>query len=435
MNLVERIETYILSNLKQPEERRIGVEVECIFYNDRYRRLPVNPGNEFSATDLLEVLTSQGISDNPRPGYTLEPGGQLEWASSPFKCLHDLQKQFIVHLKRLKEACEEYGLIQMDFALEPVYRPEDLDLINMEKYRLMHRKFTRTGKLGPWMMRNTTSVQVNIDMVSAEDAAEIAFIADCLEPFCALLFANSPFMVGKMTGKQNLRYQIWGDTDPTRCGYLMNHGIVSPKDLVRNYCEYIRQVPAIFILDQRRQAVGFNGTLGEWLSKLWDRDELTDNLVLAALHQIFTHVRFKHVLEVRGADRPPRGYELAPAAWWVGLLTATQARGKALEIINRWSLEDRKRLNRSAEILDLNQAGPGGKTVRNWLEVIGNIALEGLDERCRALKIPNERVFLEPFLENVLSNGIIALRTQRRFAASGMSLIDFLKRGRKEGMK
>ena len=72
----------------------------------------------------------------------------------------------------------------------------------------MHELFIRTGKHGPWMMRNTTSIQINIDILSKTDAEGMAFLADCLTPFCALMFANGPFMAGKPANNSNHRYNI-----------------------------------------------------------------------------------------------------------------------------------------------------------------------------------------------------------------------------------
>jgi glutamate--cysteine ligase len=427
MSITERIESVILSNLRPPEQRRIGIEVECLFYNERGRRLPVNPGREYSATDLLHDLETLQEKDFPPATYSLEPGGQLEWASAPLRSLHELQEQFNAHLERLMRLMAQHSLLQLDLALEPIYRPEEVELINMEKYRLMHARFRRTGKHGPWMMRHTTSIQVNIDLCSDEDAAEMAYLADCLEPFCALLFANSPFMAGQPAGRNNLRYRIWGDTDPIRCGNLLDHGIVTPEELVRRYSEYVQTVPAIFVVNRRGRAERYDGTLGEWLAGLASRGELEDDHIQAALHQIFTHVRFKHVLEVRGADRPPRGFELAPAAFWAGLLTAPATRQRVRELVTGWSLVDRRHLNQTAVTLDLHQAGPAGKPLQTWLERICDLALDGLDERYRTLHIPNERDFLEPFVDNVVKEGMMSLQTQRRWAESHLSLRDFLK--------
>ena len=80
----------ILSNLRPPKERRVGVEIETIFYDNELKRLPVNPGNRFSAQDLMQNLIHlQKNKKNPFT-YSLEPGGQLEWASSPFVSLHEI---------------------------------------------------------------------------------------------------------------------------------------------------------------------------------------------------------------------------------------------------------------------------------------------------------------------------------------------------------
>ena len=62
----------------------------------------------------------------------------------------------------------------------------------------MHNLFTKTGALGQWMMRNTTSVQLNIDFTSEQDANEMAFLADAIQPLYSILFSNSPFMSGRL---------------------------------------------------------------------------------------------------------------------------------------------------------------------------------------------------------------------------------------------
>ena len=45
-----------------------------------------------------------------------------------------------------------------------------------------------------WMMRNTASVQVNIDILTKHDGEQMAFISDCISPFVSLLFSNSPYI-------------------------------------------------------------------------------------------------------------------------------------------------------------------------------------------------------------------------------------------------
>lgn len=428
MNLTDRIAAFILSRTATPNERRIGVEIECIFYNQSFRRLPVNPTDSFSATDFLhDLLQEVDVSVCPE-GYSLEPGGQLEWASPPVNDLHTLNQCFQNHLSRLERICREHHLWHLDFSLEPLYQPDDIDLIDQEKYRLMHHRFQHTGSHGPWMMRNTTSVQVNIDLLSREDAEIMAFLSDTLQPFAALLFANSPFMSGKPVGKRNLRAWVWDHTDPSRCGQLMDHGIYTPQGLLTRFSEYVQTVPAIFVLRDEQDVMDYGGTLGAWLTSVEKRRALRETDYLAALHQLFTHTRFKTVLEVRGADRPPLGFELAPVAFSIGLLTAEDTRHKILERVSRWEREERKNLYESITTLDLEQIGPAGRSLMSWLEELTALALEGLAERSRKLKIKDESVFLEPYLEFFFSRGIPALVTQDRYQNSGLELGEFLMR-------
>ena len=91
MSIHDKVSSFILSNCVKPVNRTIGMEEECILYTHENKRLPVNPGDEFSATDLVTIKNSNRGSNGI---YTLEPGGQLEWSRPPFKDLH-----YLIHYK------------------------------------------------------------------------------------------------------------------------------------------------------------------------------------------------------------------------------------------------------------------------------------------------------------------------------------------------
>lgn len=411
MNLIEKVKSVILSNVQPKEKQRIGVEVETLFYNMKGKRIPTSPAKGFCATDLLNELEGLSFEDEIRSTYTSEPGGQLEWGSPPVRTLHELNQHFNIYKNRIKTICKEQNIIQSDLALEPIQSPEDIDLIKADKYQLMHERFKSTGNHGPWMMRNTTSVQVNVDFESENEAEEMAYLADCLQPFCSVLFANSPFMNGNPAGNRNLRYTIWGDTDPARCGSLFDHGITKPSNLLENYIHYILSSPAIFVQDETGKIIPFHGTLGEWLRAKDENGTITDKNIMFALHQIFTHVRFKNVIEIRGADRPPFGFELAPAAFWLGLTYEQNIRNEALQIINSWRLTDKQRFQIQAESLDsfTNQNNSFKKT----LEKVLDLSLRGLDERSKLLNIQSERIYLESYLDKIATDGIPSFSRQR----------------------
>ena len=426
MNLTERIESVILSNLQPSEERKIGIECECFFYDSDRRRVPVNPTDRFSATDLLNEMTDLQSNDAIKASYSLEPGGQFEWASPPMKSLRDINAIYVQNKARVIEIAKRENLKYIDFSLDPIYQPSEIDLINHEKYRLMDKMFMGTGELGQWMMRNTSSIQVNIDFSSKEEAEKMAYIADCLTPIASILFANSPFWKGKSGGKENLRYKIWNSTDNSRCGNLMDYGMVAPKGLISKYAQYIQSVPAIFIEDERGSVISYKNTLGLWLKDLFDQDRLTDEHIQLALHQIFTHVRFKNVLEIRGSDRPPSGFEMAPTAFWIGLLIEDETQNEIYNIVKKWTLEDRNKLNLSAYKLDLSQDGPDNKSIGEWINTICELSLRGLNKRSNKYNIENEKSFLERYLDVFKRRGIPSLYTQKIYKESRTTVKEFI---------
>jgi glutamate--cysteine ligase len=332
------------------------------------------------------------------------------------------------HQTRLNQLFTTNQLETIDLAVEPIYLPNEIDFIDHKKYKLMHELFLRTGKYGPWMMRNTTSVQVNIDILSKTDAEEMAFLADCLNPFCVLLFANGPFMAGKPAKNSNNRYNFWNDTDPSRCGDLFDHGIHSKEQLLDKFVDIVLDAPSIFTISSGNDIKEFDGSLKQWLQTLDQSEVLDEHKIDIALHQIFTHVRFKkHVLEVRVADRPPTGFEMAPAAFWVGLLTVDTIRDQLMKIFSRWSVDERKIANANACILNLSNIGPAGKNMMEWINIFSGLALDGLKIRSESLHIDNEQDLLTPYLNIINVRGIPAIFMQDEFYNNQKQLIEFLR--------
>ncbi|NOZ74500.1 MAG: hypothetical protein GXO90_03860 [FCB group bacterium] len=421
----ELIRDYLLSNLVPPDKRRIGVEIECLVYTDDGRRLPVNPGASFSSTDLLTELESRQRKDNPKSWYSLEPGGQLEWASPPESNLYEIQRCLDRHLARMTAIRDRQDLIVLDYSLEPRYHPGDIDLIRQRKYELMHERFLTTGSRGSWMMRNSTSVQINLDYSSIEEAGEMAFLADALSPIAANLFANSPFVGGRPAGTENVRSIIWSRTDPARCGSLWRHGIRSPRDFIDQYAQWAATVPLMFVPDTSGEWQATSQSGGEWLQHLTGtQNRAKETLIL--LHQIFTHVRFKNVLELRGVDRAPFGYELAAPAWWLGLLTSEALRHELVDRVLRWSDEERHSLEQTAFQVDWKQTGPENRSLEAWIRDLSQWSLQGLNHRRKETGVDETR-YLTPFLEQVLDRGPFSIRRQTDFSKTGTSLPAYIR--------
>jgi len=159
---------------------------------------------------------------------------------------------------------------------------------------------------------------------------------------------------------------------------------------------------------------------------IMDNPDETEYHIVSALHQSFTHVRYKSVLEVRAGDRPQKGYELSPAAFLLGLLTAPSTRKDVFEIVKQWSDLERKQLDQTAKDISFENIGPNNTTVGDWLSTLGGFSLRGLDERSAFFNIKNERPILEPILNNLLVNGPKTKQIQSAYKKAGGPLDQFL---------
>jgi len=404
MSIKENIKSLLLSNIVVPRQRKIGIEEECFIYKNNGSRLTVNKGNEFSAADLLIIINRKTLNNGH---YTLEPGGQLEWSSPPLKNLKQLNNSFQKHKNTLSKLLKEYELKSISYATDPQFSPDDIELIKDTKYQLMDERFDVSGTMGRWMMRNSASIQINFDATGKKDLEEMAFISDSLHPISSFIFSNSPFINDSNVGMKNMRNIIWENTDNERCRNLFDHNIYSSSGLLESYIEYVLEVPALFKINGNNNLEKSDKTIGVELKFLEEKNQLTPQNIKLYLQQIFTNVRLKNVLEVRGADRTPFGYELAPVAFWTGILTDEKTKEIVLCEINKWTLEDRKALNIASLKLDDSQQGPMGKSYGYWNNWAMELAIKGLENRGKG-----EEIFLEKFINIIKRKGPFTLQLQ-----------------------
>ena len=209
------------------------------------------------------------------------------------------------------------------------------------------------------------------------------------------------------TGVQNVRQLIWQNTDQLRCGNLFDHEIYSSNGLINKYIDYVMNVPNMFKIDRFGNYTRSQSTIGNRLAMLDESGRLNEADINIALHQIFTNVRLKRFVEIRGADRTPKGFEIAPAAFWVGLLLCDQIREKVHDIVKSWSKKDRKMFNLCAFSLDLEQEGPLEESYRYWIEFFSELSIKGLVDRGL-----NEEKYFEDYYSRIIKNGPFSLQTQ-----------------------
>ena len=184
------------------------------------------------------------------------------------------------------------------------------------------------------MMHSTCTVQANLDYESEQDMINKTRLAVKIQPIVTALFANSPFYKGTYNGYESLRRHIWTDTDPDRCGVLKvaleeDFGFIS-------YINFALSVPMYFIVRENKYIDCTGKSFLDFLNGNLDimpGEKPTIEDWENHLSTIFTEVRLKKFIEVRGADAGNWRRTCALPAFWVGILygeNSINAAGKYL---------------------------------------------------------------------------------------------------------
>lgn len=222
---------YLASGCKPKDAWRIGTEHEKFgFCKDTLAPLP------FDGTRSIRAVL-QGLHDRfawskihegeyliglekDGANISLEPGGQLELSGAPLETIHQTCDEVNIHLAEVKSVADEMGVGFIGLGAAPIWSYEDMPMMPKGRYRLMTDYMDRVGSMGKTMMYRTCTVQVNLDFSSEADMVQKLRVALALQPVATALFANSPFLEGKVNGHKSWRSRVWRDLDAARTGTL-----------------------------------------------------------------------------------------------------------------------------------------------------------------------------------------------------------------------
>ena len=173
---------------------------------------------------------------------------------------------------------------------------------------------TRVGTMGQRMMKQTATVQVNLDYSDERDAMRKLRVGMAIAPILNAMFANSPISDGKLNGFMSYRGHVWTDTDPARCG-LLPFAFRDDAGFI-DYVRWALDVPMYFILrdgsygrasrrpvpplPRARRGGEPRATMDDW------------SLHLTTL---FPEMRLKGYIELRSTDsQPPEAHARAAGA-------------------------------------------------------------------------------------------------------------------------
>lgn len=307
-----------------PGPGSVGVELELIPRSTSGH--PTAPGDR-SIERLARARAVEGR-------FSFEPGGQLEYSTPACRALADLDADLAGALDPLRVAARAAGIELDARGLAPGFGPEDLGLRQRTpRYVEMDRYFARLGPWGPWMMRCTASLQVNLDLGAAGVGVERWRLANALTPVLVAAFANSAADLADGTPLVSGRAWIWSRLDPARTGSFAPASAGVPP--WSEYLAFALAAPVMF--DAATQPVtradGRVPTFGEW----WAQGAMDAPTTLdwqAHLGTLFPDVRPRGWLEVRPVDVPERAWWIVPPTLLVALAYDERARREATEMLD-----------------------------------------------------------------------------------------------------
>ncbi|HVN52150.1 MAG TPA: glutamate-cysteine ligase family protein [Acidimicrobiales bacterium] len=270
----------------------LGVELEWLTsHGARDRRLPAT-----EATALID-----GLSPLPAGSrLTLEPGGQLEISSAPFRSIDEVCDATTADLAVVDRACEAQDVELIALGADPIRPPERVT--RAARYRAMEHYFDQLGRAGRTMMCNTAAIQVNVGLGRSHQVSARWRLANELGPTLIACFANSPFEGGLPSGWKSSRLRAWWALDPTR-----SRPVPCDVDPVSAWVAYALDARVMFVHldDERCLPVREPMSFGDWLDRGHDLGYPTEEDLRYHLTTLFPPVRPRGWLELRMFDTLP----------------------------------------------------------------------------------------------------------------------------------
>ena len=394
---------WFASGSKPRDAWRIGTEHEKF----GFRRTDLTPPAyepdgiramlEGIAADGWEAIRDAGnIIGLTRAGesISLEPGGQFELSGAPMVDLHATRLELAAHLRAVHAVAAPLGLGFAGMGFHPLVTRQAMPWMPKSRYAIMRRYMPLKGSLGLDMMLRTCTVQVNLDFGDEADMVEKLRVSLALQPLATALFASSPLREGKASGFKSLRGHVWSDTDPDRTGIpacVFEEGFGFER-----FAEYVLDVPMYFVAREGRLHDVAGASFRDFMAGRVEAlrgIEASMGDVADHVTTVFTEVRLKKFLEMRGADAGSAAMVQAKPALWVGLLYDDAAQKAARALTRGWTLEQIRQLRADAPRLGL-EAAIGGRSLRDVARDVLAISADGL--RARGL---GEEAYLAPLHE------------------------------------
>ncbi|MGH3734554.1 MAG: ergothioneine biosynthesis glutamate--cysteine ligase EgtA [Micromonosporaceae bacterium] len=295
----------------------VGVELEWTVHHACDPTLPLDPAalrnalGPHSPPTLDPASPHQPLSSGST--ITVEPGGQVEISTPPYRSLSALHAATRADLSHLTDLLARAGLVLGGRGIDPHRSPRRL--LRTLRYDAMEAAFDRRGPEGRTMMCTTAGLQVCLDIGEPDRLAARWSALHALGPVLLAGFANSHRHAGRRTGWESARMAAWFGIDPAR-----TVPVHTGADAVTAWARYALAAPLLCLAHRPDSWHAPPGvTFGDWLAGAMGPPPTEADLRLH-LSTLFPPVRPRGYFEVRYIDAQPPGEWLAPVAVLTALL-------------------------------------------------------------------------------------------------------------------
>lgn len=320
---------------------------------------PQNILNEISVYNdkallIKDQATNQiiGVKLTNGGNFSLEPGGQLEFASVPCSNFNDLVENIHSSLEILERVTNKTVLF-LSHGTNPLTKPNHPLVVPKRRYQFMTRYFESAPNTirGIDMMRHSATVQPNLDVFENTDWHSAVNLILQLVPITSAMFANSKYFQGKKSIFYSERQNIWENMDPTRSG--IPTGLLSSQGCPQTECAYAQWAKNAYVLfiddlELSEQPIYGELTFEQWLKHGYKGIHPTILHWETHLTTLFPHLRLRNFLEIRNIDAQPFEHSLAPLVFFTSLISNHGAQQKTQELLTTQNYNPK-------ENFDLNQ--------------------------------------------------------------------------------
>ncbi|MCE3240598.1 MAG: glutamate--cysteine ligase [Deltaproteobacteria bacterium] len=409
----DQLEEYFHAAGKPRERWRVGTEYEKVGIDRSSGKAIPYSGPRGVESILKRLIERFGWEPEEQDGHiialsrdnaqiTLEPGGQIELSGEPCDSIHCTYAEFTQHIRELLEVSEPLDVVFLGLGMQPVSRLDEIEWVPKKRYRIMGPYMPKVGRLGQRMMKQTATVQANIDYRDEKDAMAKFRTGMGLTPIFISMFANSPICDGQLNGYRSYREHIWTDTDKSRSGMLKF--AFSPDVSFAHYVEYALDVPMYFIVRNKNYIDMTGTTFRQFLAYGWNGERATLDDWHDHLTTLFPETRIKRYIEVRSADSQPPELMPALSAIVKGAFYESDCLDAAWDLVKDWTWDERMQV-----YLDSHRDALAARIRRYSLLDLSKELLQIASEGLRRQKMFNalgedETIYLEP-LDKLLALG------------------------------